>query len=57
MKLPNNILIKLCGLVVALLSAGCETTEAPEDSVLPWGKPAKWEGNSRMNVDLQYTHH
>ena len=42
MKSPYKALLVLLAATVALFATGC-TTQNPNDSSIPWGRPAAWE--------------
>lgn len=35
--------LALTGLITTLITSGC-STKSPEDSSIPWSRPASWEG-------------
>lgn len=39
----RRILLAVLGTSLALLASGCATKQ-PEDSSIPWSRPASWEG-------------
>jgi len=43
MKSPQKALLALLIATVGLLATGC-TTKTANDSSIPWGRPASWEG-------------
>ena len=43
MKSPHKALLVLLTASIALLAAGC-TSKTANDSYIPWGRPANWEG-------------
>ena len=43
MKSPKKALLALLIATITLLATGC-TSKTAEDSSIPWGRPAGWEG-------------
>jgi hypothetical protein len=43
MKSPYKALLALLTLTIALLATGC-TSKTANDTSIPWGRPAGWEG-------------
>ena len=41
----RRLLLAVLGSALALLATGCATKQ-PEDSSIPWSRPASWEGGS-----------
>ena len=41
--MTRHLLLALVGVSLAFLATGCATKQ-PEDSSIPWSRPASWEG-------------